>query len=206
MLRSFLTSLTPNYSAPINLIRPPGESIMQSSTPSSAPTAIQSGKSNPRTHPPTPPSEGKSDGMPRRQAGFTLIEIMAVVVIMGMLMATLAVGIAGQLDNAQKKNAAAQIIRIEQALEFYKLDNRRFPTTDQGLDALISQPSSPPVPKDYNPAGYIKPDAIEDPWGADFQYRVPGENNPYTFDIWSLGPDGTEGGDDIRNWESDTDS
>lgn len=142
----------------------------------------------------------------RRRRGFTLIEIMAVVVIMGMLMATLAVGIAGQLDNAQKKNARAQITRIEQALEFYKLDNRRFPTTDQGLDALIEKPTAPPVPKDYNPAGYIKRDALEDPWGQPFEYRVPGENNPYTFDIWSLGPDGVEGGDDIQNWESSGDA
>ena len=143
-----------------------------------------------------------SNSYRQSQAGFTLIEIMAVVVIMGMLMATLAVGIAGQLDNAQRKNAKAQIIRIEQALEFYKLDNRRFPTTDQGLDALINEPSAPPAPRDYNPAGYIKKDAIEDPWGAAFEYRIPGEQNLYTFDIWSLGPDGVEGGDDIQNWDS----
>lgn len=158
------------------------------------------------TRPKTQPSPSERTRPARRRRGFTLIEIMAVVVIMGMLMATLAVGIAGQLQNAEKKNARAQITRIEQALEFYRLDNRRFPTTEQGLEALVTEPTSPPVPKDYNPAGYIKPEALEDPWGQRFQYRVPGQHNPYTFDIWSLGPDGVEGGDDIQNWDSSGDA
>lgn len=142
---------------------------------------------------------------PHRREGFTLIEIMAVVVIMGMLMATLAVGISSQLDKAQIANAKIQIKRIEQALEFYKLDNRRFPTEDQGLDALITRPSAPPVPKDYNPAGYISTDQLLDPWDAPFNYRIPGQHNTYSFDIWSLGPDGVEGGDDIRNWDTGDD-
>lgn len=137
-----------------------------------------------------------------RAAGFTLIEIMAVVVIMGMLMATLAVGIANQLDKARVSNAKAQILRIEQALEFYQLDNARFPTADQGLQALVTRPTSPPEPRSYNPAGYIKPDALKDPWDQPFQYRIPGEHNPQTFDIWSIGPDGVEGGDDITNWST----
>ena len=136
----------------------------------------------------------------RAQAGFTLIEIMAVVVIMGMLMATLAVGIASQLDKARMSNAKAQILRIEQALEFYQLDNARFPTIDQGLQALVTRPSATPEPRSYNPAGYIKADALTDPWDQPFQYRIPGDHNPQTFDIWSLGPDGVEGGDDIGNW------
>ena len=139
----------------------------------------------------------------RRRRGFTLIEIMAVVVIMGMLMATLAVGIAGQLSKAEISNAKAQITRLEQSLEFYRLDNRRFPTTDQGLEALISQPTSPPIPKHYSPAGYLDSrQMLEDPWGEPFQYLMPGEKNPYTFDIWSYGPDGVEGGDDIQNWDA----
>ncbi len=137
---------------------------------------------------------------PRSRAGFTLIEIMAVVVIMGMLMATLAVGIAAQLDKARMSNTKAQILRIEQALEFYQLDNARFPTVDQGLAALVTRPSSPPEPRAYAPAGYIKEDALKDPWGQPFQYRIPGEHNPQTFDIWSVGPDGVEGGDDVANW------
>lgn len=134
-------------------------------------------------------------------AGFTLIEIMAVVVIMGMLMATLAVGIASQLDRARMQNAKAQILRIEQALEFYQLDNARFPTADQGLAALVTRPTTPPEPRSYNPAGYIKGDALVDPWNQPFQYRIPGAHNPQTFDLWSIGPDGVESGDDITNWE-----
>ena len=136
----------------------------------------------------------------RSQTGFTLIEIMAVVVIMGMLMATLAVGIASQLDKARLSNTKAQILRIEQALEFYQLDNARFPTVDQGLQALVTRPTSPPEPRSYNPAGYIKEEALKDPWDQPFQYRIPGEHNPQTFDIWSIGKDGVEGGDDIANW------
>ena len=143
----------------------------------------------------------------RRRDGFTLIEIMAVVVIMGMLMATLAVGIAGQIDKANITNAKGQISRIDQALQFYKLDNKRFPNSDQGLDALVSKPSAAPVPKNYDPAGYIKPDALMDPWDEPFQYRQPGEHNPYTYDIWSYGPDGVEGGeDDITNWTTTSDA
>ena len=142
----------------------------------------------------------------RRRAGFTLIEIMAVVVIMGMLMATLAVGISGQLAKAEINNAKIQLGRLEQALEFYRLDNRRFPTTDQGLESLLAKPSAPPVPRDYNPAGYLDSrDQLEDPWGQPFQYRMPGDHNPYTFDAWSYGPDGVEGGDDIQNWDSASD-
>lgn len=142
----------------------------------------------------------------KREQGFTLIEIMAVVVIMGMLMATLAVGVAGQIDKANIQNAKGQISRIDQALQFYKLDNKRFPNTDQGLDALVNKPTAAPVPKSYDPAGYIKPDALMDPWDEPFQYRQPGEHNPYSYDIWSFGPDGVEGGDDdIANWTSASD-
>jgi general secretion pathway protein G len=142
----------------------------------------------------------------RGSAGFTLIEIMAVVVIMGMLMATLAVGISGQLDRATIANTKTQINRIEQALEFYKLDNKRFPNADQGLDALLRQPTAPPVPRSYNPAGYIKREALLDAWDMPFQYQIPGSHNPYTFDIWSYGPDGVEGGDDIKNWSDEGDA
>lgn len=137
-----------------------------------------------------------------RRNGFTLIEIMAVVVIMGMLMTVLAVGIGGQLDKARIGTARAAISRIESALEMYQLDNARYPTADQGLQALIEKPSSPPVPKNYTPGGYIRPDALLDPWQEPFQYRIPGSHNTHSFDIWSNGPDGQEGGDDIANWST----
>ncbi len=135
-----------------------------------------------------------------RRAGFTLIEIMAVVVIMGMLMTVLAVGISGQLDKARMSTARVQISRIEQALDFYQLDNARYPTSDQGLDALVTQPTAPPQPKFYTPGGYIKTDQLLDPWGERFRYRIPGSQNPHAFDLWSTGPDGQEGTDDITNW------
>ncbi len=137
-----------------------------------------------------------------RRAGFTLIEIMAVVVIMGMLMATLAVGISGQIDKARIATTRTKLTRIEQALEFYQMDNARFPTSDQGLEALVREPTAPPAPRSYTPGGYIKEDGLEDPWGTPFQYRIPGTNNPHSFDLWSLGPDGVEGSDDIANWSN----
>jgi general secretion pathway protein G len=138
-----------------------------------------------------------------RRAGFTLIEIMAVVVIMGMLMAALAVGITGQIEKARVSTTRAKITRLEQALEFYQMDNARFPTTDQGLEALVTKPTSPPIPRAYTPGGYVKSaEALEDSWGQKFQYRIPGTKNPHSFDLWSLGPDGVEGGDDIANWST----
>lgn len=136
-----------------------------------------------------------------RRSGFTLIEIMAVVVIMGMLMATLAVGISGQIDKARIATTRTKIIRLEQALEFYQMDNARFPTGDQGLDALVNKTSAPPVPAAFTPGGYIKTEGLVDPWGQPFLYRIPGSNNPHSFDLWSLGPDGVEGSDDIANWK-----
>ncbi|MHA7840213.1 MAG: type II secretion system major pseudopilin GspG [bacterium] len=138
----------------------------------------------------------------RPSQGFTLIEIMAVVVIMGMLMATLTVVVAGRIESAEIQTAKNQIVRIEQALEFYRLDNARFPTSEQGLVALAEPPSSPPEPRAYQPGGYIKNrESLNDPWGQPFRYRIPGQNNAHSFDIWSLGPDGQEGSeDDIANW------
>lgn len=138
-----------------------------------------------------------------RPSGFTLIEIMAVVVIMGMLMTVLAVGINGRIQVARASSAQAQISRIEQALDFYQLDNARYPTADQGLEALYQQPTSPPVPRHYTPGGYLKREQLLDPWGEQFQYQIPGSRNPHSFDLWSLGPDGTEGTDDITNWTDD---
>jgi general secretion pathway protein G len=141
-----------------------------------------------------------------RRSGFTLIEIMAVVVIMGLLMTVLAVGITGRVDSARMSAAQAQISRIEQALDFYQLDNARYPSADQGLAALVDKPSSPPVPKAYTPGGYIKRDALLDPWSEPFQYQIPGTRNPHAFDLWSTGPDGQEGNDDITNWSDDGES
>jgi general secretion pathway protein G len=140
-----------------------------------------------------------------RKAGFTLIEIMAVVVIMGMLMTVLAVGVGAQIEKARFRAAKVQIGRIEQALDFYQLDNARYPTADQGLNALAEMPSSPPVPKNYTPGGYLKRELLLDPWDEPLQYRIPGTHNPHAFDLWSTGPDGQEGGDDVANWSTNED-
>lgn len=154
------------------------------------------------------PSHARIPAAPesKPRAGFTLIEIMAVVVIMGMLMTVLAVGVSGQIEKARIQSARAQISRIEQALDFYQLDAARYPNSDQGLAALYEKPSSPPVPKNYTPGGYLKKEAIMDPWDQPFLYRIPGTKNPHAFDLWSLGPDGQEGGDDITNWSDDSES
>ncbi len=141
-----------------------------------------------------------------RQGGFTLIEIMAVVVIMGMLMTVLAVGVNGRIQVARKASTRAQISRIEQALDFYQLDNARYPTADQGLPALAEKPSSPPVPRYFTPGGYLKAEQIIDIWGAPFHYQIPGTHNPHAFDLWSDGPDGQEGTDDIANWPTSEDA
>lgn len=138
----------------------------------------------------------------RRASGFTLIEIIAVVVIIGLLTTLVGINIAGQIDKAKLNAARAQISQLESALEFYKLDNGRYPSTGQGLEALVNEPSGDPAPRNYPPGGYLKKrDLLFDPWQSDYQYASPGEQNPHGFDLWSVGPDGQPGGDDVGNWD-----
>lgn len=142
----------------------------------------------------------------QRNHGFSLIEIMAVVVIIGMLIALVGVNVTGQMDSARVSTARAQIDRLEGALEFYRMDNALYPTTEQGLDALINRPSSPPEPQRYQADGYLQKRTLpKDPWGQPYQYRSPGERNPRSFDLWSYGSDGAPGGSedglDIGNWD-----
>ncbi len=141
------------------------------------------------------------------EAGFTLIEIMAVVLIMGMLMTLVGVAVFQQVDKARITTARAKIAQLESALEFYRMDNARYPTTDQGLQSLIRKPDSQPAPRNYPAGGYVKRrDALEDPWGQGFRYESPGQHNPHSFDLWSLGADGAEGGEagdaDVGNWDT----
>ena len=142
----------------------------------------------------------------RRQRGFTLIEIMAVVLIMGMLMTLVGVAVMSQVDRARVTTAQAKMSQLENALEFYRMDNSRYPSTEQGLAALLTPPASGPSPRNYPPGGYLrKRDSILDPWGGEFQYGSPGEHNPAGFDLWSLGADQSPGGEDtdadIPNWD-----
>jgi general secretion pathway protein G len=146
----------------------------------------------------------------RRSAqGFTLIEIMAVVLIIGMLSGIVGFAVFQQVDKARMVTARAQIDRLESTLELYSMDNGRFPSSEQGLDALIEKPSGSPEPVNYQPGGYLKGGVLPvDPWGNDFQYESPGTNNPESFDLWSFGKDGDDGGSeldaDIGNWRDTT--
>jgi general secretion pathway protein G len=135
-------------------------------------------------------------------AGFTLIEIMAVVLIIGLLSTIVGVSIFAQVDKGRVAAAVAQISNLESVLELYRMDSARYPTTEQGLEALINEPDGA---RNFPPGGYLQKRRIpEDPWGNIYEYEQPGQNNSYSFDIWSFGADGKSGGDgvdaDIGNW------
>ena len=156
-----------------------------------------------------PRSEPKASGEDHELAGFTLIEIMAVVLIIGLLTAVVGTAIFGQIDRARVTTAKTQMKNIEAALDFYRMDSGRYPTTEQGLDALVHQPSTEPVPRQYRPEGYLHGGKVPpDPWGVPYEYQAPGQRNTYSFDIWSFGADGQPGGKDvdadIGNWSEDS--
>ncbi len=143
-----------------------------------------------------------------RQAGFTLIEIMAVVLIIGLLGGIVGAVVFGQVDKARAATAKTQLKQLESALEFYRLDNARYPSSEQGLQALVQKPSGDPAPRNWRPEGYLQGGKVpQDPWGEDYQYRSPGEHNTYSFDLWSFGADGKPGGTDadadVGNWASE---
>jgi general secretion pathway protein G len=149
--------------------------------------------------------EKKSKKRDRRRAGFSLIEIMVVVMIMGMLASLVGVAVMSQYRKAQRKSAMIQIKNLESALDLYYTDNSRYPSTDQGLKALVIAPNPPP--KNYPPNGYLKGGAVpQDPWGNEYIYLSPGTNNkPYTIE--SYGADGMDGGEadnaDVESWSTD---
>ncbi|MDN3700525.1 type II secretion system major pseudopilin GspG [Vibrio artabrorum] len=136
----------------------------------------------------------------KKQSGFTLLEVMVVVVILGILASFVVPNLLGNKEKADQQKAITDIVALENALDMYKLDNSVYPTTDQGLDALVSKPSSP-EPRNYRDGGYIKR-LPNDPWGNEYQFLSPGDNG--TIDIFTLGADGQEGGEgiaaDIGNW------
>ncbi len=132
-----------------------------------------------------------------RQSGFTLIEIMVVIVILGILAAVVVPNIMSRPDEARIAKAKQDIRALSTALDLYKLDNYAYPTTDQGIEALASKPTSAPEPKHYREEGYLKKVPL-DPWQNPYQYLNPGEHG--LVDIYSLGPDQTPSDDDIGNW------
>ena len=143
----------------------------------------------------------------RRRRGFTLIEIMAVVLIMGMLMGLVGVAVFQQVDKARVQTTKIRIKNLESALEFYRMDNSRYPSSEQGLAALLVKPVSEPEPRNYPPGGYLQRgglDALKDAWENKLFYENPGQHNIHSFDIWSLGADEEAGGEDtdadIQNW------
>jgi general secretion pathway protein G len=138
---------------------------------------------------------------PRRAAGFTLIEILVVVVIIGILAAIVAPRIMSRIDDAQIAKARQDIRVYETALNLFRLDNYKYPTTDQGLQALVQQPADPSI-RNWKAGGYV--DSLKkDPWGYDYQYVYPGTHGS-EYDLFTLGADNQPGGEginaDIGNW------
>ena len=139
-----------------------------------------------------------------RQRGFTLLEVMVVIVILGLLATLVLPRVLGRQDQAMVTKAKADVQALSTALKMYKLDNFTYPSTDQGLEALIKQPTGEPLAKNWKTGGYIER-LPTDPWGNPYQYLSPGEN--MEVDIWSFGADGRTGGEgvdgEIGNWNLD---
>ena len=137
----------------------------------------------------------------KTQRGFTLMELMVVIVILGVLASLVVPNLMGNKDRADRQKAVSDIDALENVLDMYKLDNHRYPTTDQGLDALVVAPTLAPLAENYNPEGYIRR-LPADPWGNEYVLISPGEHG--AIDISSTGPDGEIGtADDISNWDND---
>lgn len=139
----------------------------------------------------------------RKDAGFTLIELMVVIVILGILAAVIAPRIIGRTDEAKVTEAKVQIQNLETALKLYKLDNGAYPSTEQGLDALVEKPTIGEVPSNWREGGYLEKSKVpRDPWGNPYVYVSPGVHGDY--DIISYGSDGVRGGEafasDIESW------
>ena len=137
-----------------------------------------------------------------REEGFTLIEIMVVIFIIALLAALVVPKIVGRTEEAKRTAALTQIREFENALSLYHLDNGSYPTTEQGLGALVKKPTLPPEPNSYKPGGYISK-IPKDPWGHPYIYLSPGTHGE--FDIMSYGADGARGGKgnnkDIVSWD-----
>jgi general secretion pathway protein G len=136
--------------------------------------------------------------------GFSLIELMVVIVILGILAMYIAPKLMGRTDDARIKMSRVQIEGLETALKLYKLDNAVYPSTEQGLQALVEEPQSGDIPKNWRKGGYLEKGTVpKDPWGNEYVYLSPGVHGDY--DIVCYGADGVPGGEDankdINSWE-----
>ena len=138
---------------------------------------------------------------PARQSGFTLIEIMVVVVILGILAAIVVPNIMGRPDEARIAKAKQDIAAIESALNLYRLDNYNYPSTQQGIEALVAPPQGDPPARNWKPGGYLKT-VPKDPWNNPYQYLNPGTHGE--IDVFTYGADGKPGGEgkdgDVGSW------
>jgi general secretion pathway protein G len=140
------------------------------------------------------------------EQGFSFLELMVVVVILGILATYIAPRFMGRTDDARAVKAKVDILSIETALKLYKLDNGNYPTTEQGLSALVEKPSTEPVPLNWKEKGYLEKARVPtDPWGKEYLYLSPGVHDDY--DLISYGADGVQGGEgknkDVNSWDLD---
>ncbi len=140
----------------------------------------------------------------RNEKGLTLIELMVVIIILGLLATIIAPRLIGRTEEAKRTKAMVDIRNIESALRLYKLDNGFYPTTEQGLEALVQQPTTGLIPRNWKEGGYLEGGKVPlDPWGNPYVYLSPGIHNP-DYDLKSYGADGAEGGEgqfaDIESW------
>ena len=139
-----------------------------------------------------------------RQGGFSLVEILVVLVIMGLLISVVAPTVLNQADDARVQKVHADFKAIETALKIYRLDNYVYPSTEQGLEALVTASTLDPEPRNFKTGGYL-PELPIDPWGNPYLYLSPGENGEY--DLYTLGVDGVSGGEgpnkDLGNWKEE---
>lgn len=139
--------------------------------------------------------------------GFTLIELLVVIVILSILATFVGIRIMSKPEEARRTQAQIQIQALENALKMYKLDNGEYPSTEQGLRALVEKPAVGTIPRSWREGGYLEKSTVpKDPWKNDYVYLFPGVNNPSGFDLFSMGADSQTGGDgdgaDVGNWDT----
>jgi general secretion pathway protein G len=146
----------------------------------------------------------KTSAIKHNQAGFSLIEIMVVLVIIGLLVSIVAPNLLDRADDARVQKVAADFKAIETSLKIYRLDNYNYPTSEQGLEALVTQPTIDPVPNNWKKNGYLDSLPV-DPWGRVYGYLSPAEYGDGEFDLFSRGAAGVVGGEDqnadLGNWQ-----